>query len=260
MRTTPRPRLCPQLPVAVIYVCCAVRARDGSRGSGFILKVKMEKGLIDAYEGASIAINGVCLTVLEWPVKDGVVSFGVAPETIKLTNLGDQKPGDKVNVERSQQAGGRNSGHYVQGHVDNTAKVVEKYMDGESLRVRMQAPPDLAPFILKKGYISIDGTSLTITEANSSTGVFAVMLVTHTQRCIVLPQREVGERVNIEVDVMTKAAMQAQPPQQQQAQPQIMCVLVVSVCSAARLAVNTGALENTISVSRFNGVLRSHTL
>ena len=61
--------------------------RDGSRGSGFILKVKMEKGLIDAYEGASIMINGVCLTVLEWPVKNGVVSFGVAPETIKLTNL-----------------------------------------------------------------------------------------------------------------------------------------------------------------------------
>lgn len=60
---------------------------DGSRGSGWILKVRMQKGLIDAYEGASIAINGVCLTVLEWPVKDGVVSFGVAPETIKLTNL-----------------------------------------------------------------------------------------------------------------------------------------------------------------------------
>lgn len=60
---------------------------DGSRGSGWILKVRMEKGLVDAYEGASIAINGVCLTVLEWPVKDGVVSFGVAPETINLTNL-----------------------------------------------------------------------------------------------------------------------------------------------------------------------------
>ena len=60
---------------------------DGSRGSGFILKVRMQKGLVDAYQGASIAINGVCLTVLEWPVKDGVVSFGVAPETIKLTNL-----------------------------------------------------------------------------------------------------------------------------------------------------------------------------
>jgi hypothetical protein len=126
---------------------------DGSRGSGCILKVRMVKGLIDAYEGASIAINGVCLTVLEWPVTDGVVSFGVAPETIKLTNLvrhrlchhpyggsdrlalrsfivgdaaakpdrrrdwarqGDLKTGDKVNVERSQKSGGRNSGHYVQ--------------------------------------------------------------------------------------------------------------------------------------------------
>lgn len=118
---------------------------DGSRGSGWILKVRMQKGLVDAYEGASIAINGVCLTVLEWPVKDGVVSFGVAPETIKLTNLvrltalsnaqpaacqdmaldnslplgrshlqGDLATGDKVNVERSQKADGRNSGHYVQ--------------------------------------------------------------------------------------------------------------------------------------------------
>ena len=64
---------------------------DGSRGSGWILKVRMVKGLVDAYEGASIAINGVCLTVLEWPVADGVVSFGVAPETIKLTNLVRQR-------------------------------------------------------------------------------------------------------------------------------------------------------------------------
>ena len=121
----------------------------------------------------------------------------------------DQKPGNKVNVERSQKADGRNSGHYVQGHVDNTATVVEKYMDGESLRVRMRAPPELAPYIVKKGYISIDGTSLTITEADPATGIFAVMLVPHTQKCIVLPLRAVGDRVNIEVDVMTKAAMVA---------------------------------------------------
>lgn len=85
----------------------------------------------------------------------------------------------------------------VQGHVDNTGVVTEKYMDGESLRVRMQAPKDLAPYIVKKGYISIDGTSLTITEADPTTGIFAIMLVTHTQRCIVLPSREIGDRVNL---------------------------------------------------------------
>lgn len=113
------------------------------------------------------------------------------------TSQADQKPGDKVNVERSQKSGGRNSGHYVQGHVDNTATVVEKYMDGESLRVRMKAPPDLAPYIVKKGYISIDGTSLTITESDPLSGIFAIMLVPHTQKCIVLPLRAVGERVNI---------------------------------------------------------------
>ena len=169
----------------------------------------MQKGLIDAYEGESIAINGVCLTVLHWPVTDGVVSFGVAPETIKLTNLVDQQPGDKVNVERSKKSDGRNSGHYVQGHVDNTATVVEKYMDGESLRVRMQAPAQLAPYILKKGYIAIDGTSLTITEADPATGIFAVMLVPHTQKCIVLPLRAIGDKVNIEVDIMTKAVIEA---------------------------------------------------
>jgi len=83
--------------------------------------------------------------------------------------------------------------------VDNTGVVTEKYMDGESLRVRMQAPRDLAPYIVQKGYISIDGTSLTITEADPTTGIFAIMLVPHTQRCIVLPSRAVGDRVNLGV-------------------------------------------------------------
>ena len=83
--------------------------------------------------------------------------------------------------------------------MDNTGVVTEKYMDGESLRVRMQAPRDLAPYIVKKGYISIDGTSLTITEADPTTGIFAIMLVPHTQRCIVLPSRAVGDRVNLGV-------------------------------------------------------------
>jgi riboflavin synthase len=81
--------------------------------------------------------------------------------------------------------------------VDNTGVVTEKYMDGESLRVRMQAPRDLAPYILKKGYIAIDGTSLTITEADPTTGIFAIMLVPHTQCKIVLPDRAVGDRVNL---------------------------------------------------------------
>ena len=81
--------------------------------------------------------------------------------------------------------------------MDNTGVVTEKYMDGESLRVRMRAPPDLAPYILKKGYIAIDGTSLTITEADPTTGIFAVMLVPHTQSKIVLPDRAVGDRVNL---------------------------------------------------------------
>ena len=81
--------------------------------------------------------------------------------------------------------------------MDNTGTVVERYMDGESLRVRMRAPADLAPYIVKKGYIAIDGTSLTVTEADPATGIFAVMLVPHTQRCIVLPARAVGDRVNL---------------------------------------------------------------
>ena len=78
-------------------------------------------------------------------------------------------------------------------------------MDGESLRVRMRAPADLAPYIVKKGYIAIDGTSLTVTEADPATGIFAVMLVPHTQRCIVLPARAVGDRVNL-------GALPAAPP------------------------------------------------
>lgn len=162
--------------------------------------------------------------------------------------------------------------------MDNTGVITEKYMDGESLRVRMQAPSDLAPYIIKKGYISIDGTSLTITEADPVTGIFAVMLVPHTQRCIVLPRRKVGDRVNLgvfsadrrvilpstaysltraslgccfsEVDIMTKAAMQSASSSPAQLSTPDAGGVLCSLCALGLAALVGWSLSRSISLHK----------
>lgn len=150
--------------------------------------------------GDSVCVDGACLTVIELDT-DGF-SIGLSPETLQRTNLGDRKAGDRVNLERSLQVGGRLGGHYVQGHVDGVGHIVEMQPDGDSLRVWFVAPDDLMPYIVRKGYICLDGVSLTITEQVD--GRFGVALVAYTQTKITLPNKTIGSTVNIEVDVFAK--------------------------------------------------------
>jgi len=176
---------------------------DGSRGAGNVLTVRVAPLVLeDCYIGASIAINGVCLTVTRM---DGqLLDFGVAPETLRLTNLADATAGDRVNVERAAKSDARNSGHYVQGHVDGTARVVEFRREGDSLWVTLRPEdPSLMRYVVRKGFVAIDGTSLTVCDVTETT--FNFMLVQHTQNHVVMPTRRVGEdRVNVEVDVVAK--------------------------------------------------------
>jgi len=150
--------------------------------------------------GDSVAVDGTCLTVIELD-PDGFW-VGLSPETLLRTNFDERMAGHAVNLERSLLVGGRLGGHYVQGHVDGVGKVVEKRPDGDSLRMWFTAPDDLMPYIVVKGYICLDGVSLTVTEKNGNR--FGVALVAYTQMMITMPSKPVGASVNIEVDVFAK--------------------------------------------------------
>lgn len=184
---------------------------DGSTGEGVTLELRCTVALGDVYEGASIAVNGTCLTVTSFQ-KDtdepsctaGTFTVNMAPETLRRTNLGQLVEGSRVNLERAIAANGRNSGHNVQGHVDSTGKIKAFEREGESLWVTIEAPDDVLRYIVPKGYIAVDGTSLTVCKVHRAAGWFNLMLIAHTQTKIVLPQRKVGDLVNLEVDVLAK--------------------------------------------------------
>ena len=150
--------------------------------------------------GDSVCVDGACLTVVELDPEGFVV--GLSPETLLKTNFDERSLGDRVNLERSLLVGGRLGGHYVQGHVDGVGKVVEKRPDGDSLRMWFTAPADLMPYIVTKGYICLDGVSLTITDKVGDR--FGVALIAYTQIMITMPSKPVGASVNIEVDVFAK--------------------------------------------------------
>merc|ERR1712195_409485 len=136
----------------------------------------------------------------------GTFVVNMAPETLRCTNLGKLAEGDAVNLERAIAADGRNSGHNVQGHVDATGSIKAFEREGESLWVTIEANADVLQYIVPKGYIAVDGTSLTVCTVDREAGWFNLMLIAHTQTKIVLPQRKVGDLVNLEVDVLAKYA------------------------------------------------------
>lgn len=150
--------------------------------------------------GDSIAVNGVCLTVTR--VRDDGFTADLQPVTRRLSNLGGLSIGDAVNLERSVGVGGRLGGHYVQGHIDGTAQVVGIAGEGRSLVVRLRMPGDLLRYVVERGFITVDGASLTAMRLWPD-GV-EVSLVYHTQHAITLPRKHAGDRVNIEVDVFAK--------------------------------------------------------
>jgi riboflavin synthase len=150
--------------------------------------------------GASLAVNGVCLTVTNFDQNS--FSVDVMPETLNRTNLGLLRAGDGVNLERALPLGGRLGGHLVQGHVDATGRVTSVTRRGESTMVGFEAPPQLMPYIVEKGFIAIDGVSLTIVSKNTSS--FQVSVVDYTREHTTLGSRRVGDVVNLEVDVIAK--------------------------------------------------------
>ncbi|KAG8881158.1 Riboflavin synthase alpha chain [Tulasnella sp. 331] len=173
--------------------------------------------LEDCNIGDSISVNGACLTVTEFNKTDqgGFFKVGVAPETLDRTDLGERKVGDLVNLERAMAAHVRFGGHFVQGHVDDTVTILSKAIDGNSLRLLFQVPtptanhPSLLPYLIPKGYVTLDGASLTITSVDDAQRTFGVMLIAHTQSKIGLGLKDIGRKVNVEVDMVGKYVQKA---------------------------------------------------
>ncbi len=157
--------------------------------------------------GDSIAVNGVCLTAVH--VAASEVSVEAIPETLRLTNLGQLAVDSPVNLERPLAYGDRMGGHYVQGHVDATAELIQRRPDGDSEVVRFAAPRDLTPYIVSKGFIALDGVSLTVVEPRDAT--FAVALIPHTLRSVTLGAAPVGYLANLEVDILAKYGRAPEP-------------------------------------------------
>jgi len=150
--------------------------------------------------GDSIAINGVCLTVTQF--EPGRFTVGLAPETRARTNLGALKSGDAVNLERSVTPNTRMGGQYVQGHVDDTGEITALRTEEDALWVTIKTSPALMRYIVTKGYVAIDGTSLTVVDVGPDW--FNVTLIAYTQQKIILPKKLVGDSVNLEVDILAK--------------------------------------------------------
>ncbi|MGH7707762.1 MAG: riboflavin synthase [Vulcanimicrobiaceae bacterium] len=153
----------------------------------------------------SIAINGVCLTVVEFDREQ--LRFDVVPETLDRSQLGTLRPGDPVNVELSLRLGDRLGGHLVYGHVDATAAIVAKLPEGQGHRITVTRPVELVPFIVEKGYVAVDGVSLTVARIDGER--FEIALIPETAARTTLGTKRPGDTVNLEIDPIARYAVAA---------------------------------------------------
>lgn len=179
---------------------------SSSGGNGVSLTVGDCAAILgDVHLGDSISTNGVCLTVTEFDAAKTWFKVGIAPETLRRSNLGSLAKGSKVNLERAVTSDVRMGGHVVQGHVDTVASIVAREADGNSIAFtfRLRDVGNIN-YIVEKGFIAVDGTSLTVTGVDYAQHTFSIMLVSYSQGKVVLPLKDVGDTVNIEVDYTGK--------------------------------------------------------
>ncbi|KAI9280380.1 alpha subunit of riboflavin synthase [Sporodiniella umbellata] len=182
-----------------------------SGGNGWTITVSQASAILDdCHLGDSIAINGTCLTVTEFDQDSFKV--GVAPETLRCTNLGDLRVNDQVNLERAMDSKKRFGGHMVQGHVDTTVNIIRIRPEGNSIWYTFQMvseDKDKMRYIIPKGYICLDGTSLTVCDVDDDQRTFSIMMIAHTQAHVIMPAKKLGDRVNVEVDMLAKYALKS---------------------------------------------------
>ncbi|MCZ6795669.1 MAG: riboflavin synthase [Planctomycetota bacterium] len=191
-----------------------IAATGGDEGRRLTIGVEESPGLPawrDVELGESIAVNGVCLTAVDVGNRQraGSVSFDVVPETLSKTTLGEMRPGDLVNIERSLRAGDPLGGHHVTGHVDGTGAIDDRETQGNQVLFWIAAPEPLLRQMLDKGSVAVDGISLTLVEVDRRRGRFSFAAVPHTLERTVLGVAGAGQRVNIETDAFGKWVLHA---------------------------------------------------
>jgi len=172
--------------------------RRGARS--FTLEIGAVKVLEGTQVGDSIAVNGVCLTVVR--MGERWFAADVMPETVDRTALRTLHPGSRVNLERALAFNGRLGGHLVAGHVEAAGRIAERRQDDTALWLTVETEPELMRYVVEKGSIAIDGVSLTIARVGDRS--FSVSLIPHTQGVTTLHERRVGDRVNLESDMLVK--------------------------------------------------------
>ncbi|GJZ63950.1 riboflavin synthase-like protein, partial [Tanacetum coccineum] len=173
-------------------------------GQSFDMTIYSPTVLQDVNLGDSISVNGTCLTVTEFDTQRSEFKVGLAPETLRRTSLIELDKGSVVNLERAVKPSTRMGGHFVQGHVDGTGEIVSMDPEGDSLWIKVKASRDILKFIVPKGFIAIDGTSLTVVDVFDEEECFNIMLVEYTQQEVVIALKKVGQKVNLEVDILGK--------------------------------------------------------
>ena len=179
-----------------------VKAITANAG-GARVEINASMVLDDVEMGASIAVNGCCLTVVDFDIAHGWWVADAVTETLERTNLGDLGAGDSVNLERPVRLNDRLGGHLVQGHVDSTGVIVAKDANSDgSLTLRVDAPASTMRYVVEKGSITVDGVSLTVVDALATQ--FSIAVIPHTQLVTTLGPKPIGARVNLEIDVVAK--------------------------------------------------------
>ena len=168
--------------------------------SDYRLAINAAKTLSDVKTGDSIAVNGACLTVVDFDADSFAVDL--APETLRRTALGQAGPGRAVNLERALAAGDRMGGHIVQGHIDATGVITAITPEADCYILEIEAPASLAPYIVEKGFIAVDGISLTVVQRAGNR--FTISVIPFTMRNTNLHERAVGDGVNLEADILAK--------------------------------------------------------
>lgn len=172
----------------------------GRKTAGAVLSVATKGLWKDAAIGDSISINGACLTVAE--SRGNVLSFDLSEETLQATNLGQLKPGERVNLEPSLRADGKLGGHFVTGHVDGVGRIRSKTALGDTYTIVIEAPEKLTGLLVEKGSIAVDGISLTVVEVWKD--AFSVVIIPHTAALTTIGFKGPGSAVNLEVDIIGK--------------------------------------------------------